>query len=154
MRRFPELKLFLLVVLLLCCGVSQAREIKATNSPGSEDPYSLINKVTLLQSEKKNVTIKVFETGGGDPAMNGNNLVIHINRWDPEGTRYTWPSGIDIYEVKGVKLEDNKIIITCTEHIMSDNSGRIGTSETRYSVSYFFDKMGYIKDIITVEKVD
>ena len=154
MKKLPELKLFLLGMVLLCCSVSQAREIKATNSPGSEDPYSLINKVTLLQSEKKNVTIKVFETGGGDPAMNGNNLVIHINHWDPEGTRYTWPSGIDVYEVKEVKLKDNKIIMKCTEHIMADNSGRIETLETRYSVSYFLDNTGYIKDIITVEKAD
>ncbi|MBN1382316.1 MAG: hypothetical protein JXA41_11620 [Deltaproteobacteria bacterium] len=152
MKKLPIIKnLFLLVGLLLCCNEAQAGEIKPIRGPDA-DTYALINGVTILQLEKRNVTIKVFETGGGDPAVNGNRLIIHISEWDPAGKRYTWNSDIDIYEVEQIELKGDQIIIKCTEHVSETDSGTINTVQGRYFLSYFFDKQGHIKDTITVEK--
>jgi hypothetical protein len=147
------LSLFLLLFFTLSSG-SHASQIKLMAMPEPEcgDYYSLINKVKIVQSEKHQLTIKLFETGGGDPSTNGNKIIIHLNQWDPDGNRYTWDTGINIYEVKAVELKNKEIIITCTEHIILENTTIIKTVQGNYSISYFLNKTGSIEPYIKIEK--
>ena len=154
MMKFTNNILWFLSILLLHCSISSAGQLKAIDFSTSTDPYAFINNVTILQLEKKGCTVKVFEIGGGDPAMNGNKLIINIKDWDSEGNSYTWDSGIDIYRLKEVIHENHKIILLCTEHVPDNHSGEIKTLESRYSVSFFFNQRDYIKEVIEVNKLN
>jgi hypothetical protein len=130
-----------------------AQEIKANELKEYADPYCLINNLTLINLEEKALTIKVFETGGGDPAMNGNKLILNIVEWDyVDGYCYTWDTGINIYEVMSIKIKDNNFIIKCTEHQIKDDTGQIIEVSVQYVISYYLDENNHLKNMINIVK--
>jgi len=139
-------------VLTVFTEYSFTQEIKANESFGYS-AYSNILKLTAIQVAENEITIKVFETGGGDPLMNGNKLILNICEWDyADGNCYTWDTGINIYEVKSISVIDNKCIIKCTEHIVNVNNEQIKTISFKYSISFYFDKDNHLKNKIKIEK--
>jgi len=128
-------------------------EFVALQESADNAPYSLINKATIIKVNEDEVTIKAFETGGGDPAVNGNKLIVTICQWDRGGNCYTWRTGIDLYEVKDITTADKKIIIRGTEHVSNKETLTIETVTVSYIIEYFFGESNALKNIIRVEKI-
>jgi hypothetical protein len=153
MKNILRFSIVIITIALFAIPSVFSQEIKADKSAEYEDPYSSIQNLTLIKLKEKALTIKVFETGGGDPAMNGNKLVLNICEWDyADGNCYTWETGINIYEVKSIKTQGNKCIIKCTEHQLKDDKGLIQTVPAQYIISYYFDENNHLKNMINIEK--
>ena len=130
---------------------ASSQEIKPEKTSA---PYSSIHKLNVLYSEESKITIKVFETGGGDPAMNGDLLILNICELDPAEKRcFSWKTGINIYQIKSIRAKKFNCIIACTEHQTDELTGRIKTVGVEYIIYYYFDENGKLKDVITVEKL-
>lgn len=144
------------IVIFLCLLLPStlfSAEIVALQESAGEAPYSLINKATIIKVSEDEVTIKVFETGGGDPAMNGNKLIVTICEWDRSGNCYTWRTGIDLYEVKDITTADRKVIIRGTAHVSNKETLTIETVTVSYIIEYYFDESNVLKNSIRVEKM-
>ena len=152
MERTIRTLLLVAFVVLVSLMNSNAAEIQPIDQQGCPDPYSLINKTSIFPVEEEQLTIRLFETGGGDPAMNGNTIVLNLSQWDPSGNSFTWNPGVDIYELVDVRLERGKIRLECTEHIMDNTSGTIKTENTIYLIGYFQDESEQLKNVIDVSK--
>ena len=152
MERTIRTLLLIAFVVLLCLTNSHAAEIQPIDQQGCPDPYSLINKASFFPVEEEQLTIRLYETGGGDPAMNGNKIVRNIRQCDPSGNNFTWNAGVDIYELVDVRLERGKIRLECTEHVMDNTSGTIKTEKTIYLIGYFQDESEQLKTTIDVAK--
>ena len=143
----------IIAISLIATPGAFSQEIKANKTAGCEELYSSIQNLTLIKLQKKALTVKVFETGGGDPAMNGNKLILNICEWDyADGNCYTWETGINIYEVKSIETKGNKCIIKCTEHQITDDKGQIQAVPVQYVISFYFDENNHLKDMINIEK--
>ena len=153
MKNILRFSIVIITISLFAIPSVFSQEIKANKSAGHEDPYSSIQNLTLIKLKEKALTLKVFETGGGDPAMNGNKLILNICEWDyADGNCYTWETGINIYEVKSIKTQGNKCIIKCTEHQLKDDKGLIQKVPAEYIISYYFDENNHLKNMINIEK--
>jgi hypothetical protein len=151
MKNISKFWIALIVVSLFIIQNAFSQEIKANEFAGDGYVYSIINNLTLIQLKEKALTLKVFETGGGDPALNGNILILNISEWDEmDGNCYIWETGINVLEVKSIKTKDNKCIIECTEHQVND--GILQVQSVQYIISYYFDENNRLQDMIKVEK--
>lgn len=104
-----------------------------------------------LSDEESGVQVRLFESGGGDPAVNGNRLVLAIVP-DPELKPRVWRTGIDVYSVRGVALDAGKsaISIDVTEHFQG-GEGPIRKRARRYTIRYDVDaKSGAVAETIRV----
>lgn len=116
---------WLLLLLLFALPASVSAESVTAASEGV-DAYGEIFNVVTVDDPAGEVVARIFETGGGDPAMNGNHLVLHLATTDPAGNAFTWRTGLNIYELKSAKLKNRKLTLKGTEHRMGDGGG-IGT---------------------------
>lgn len=153
MKNISKFIIVIIAISLFATPGVFSQEIKAKKTAGCENLYSSIQNLTLIKLMDKALTVKVFEIGGGDPAMNGNRLILNICEWDyADGNCYTWETGINIYEVKSIKTKGNKCIIKCTEHQLGEDKGQIQEVPVQYVISYYFDENNHLKNIIDIEK--
>jgi hypothetical protein len=104
-----------------------------------------------LSDVERGVMVRLFESGGGDPAMNGNRLMLAIVP-EPAQEPRVWETGIDIYEVRGVALdaEKSEISIDVTEHTQGDQ-GAIRERPRNYTILYDVDaETGAVSETIRV----
>lgn len=152
MEKMIRTLLLVAFVILVSLMNSHAAEIQPIDQQGCPDPYSLINKTSIFPVEEEQLTIRLFETGGGDPAMNGNKIILNLSQWDPSGNSYTWNTGINIFELHEIRLEIGKIWLEGTEHVMNNSSGAVETVKAIHSIAYFQGESGQLKDTIDVAK--
>lgn len=126
--------------------------VKASADSGL-DEVSHISAVHNLSDERSHVMVRVFESGGGDPAMNGNRLLFAIVP-DPQQKPRIWETGIDVYIVRRVALdaERSQITIDVTEHFQGDGGG-IRQRPGIYTLHYDIDpENGAVSETIRVSK--
>jgi hypothetical protein len=127
--------------MLVTCGllvvVRPAAADEVTASTDREyDRHDSILKVTLLPDEERDMYIRVFETGAGDPAINGDRIVVTIKPGEgQEQPSRTWETGININTVDKVSLKGTSILIKGTEQYV-DDSGKVRTVPASYRVTY------------------
>jgi hypothetical protein len=104
-----------------------------------------------LSDDKRGLTLRLFESGGGDPAVNGNHLMLAIVP-EPSQAPRVWQTGIDIYKVRSVALDAEKpeISIDATEHFQGDQ-GAIGERPRHYTIRYDIDaESGAVSETIRI----
>lgn len=139
-------------LILVHLTIANAGEIQPIDQQGCIDPYAIINKASIIPISVAELTVRLYETGGGDPAMNGNKIILNISQWDPSGNSYTWNTGINIFELLEIRLEIGKIWLECTEHVMDNNSGSVQTMKAIYTIVYFQDGSEQLKNTIDVAR--
>jgi hypothetical protein len=111
---------------------------------------SSVFAIHSLGDRKRNVVVRLFESGGGDPAVNGNRLLLAIIS-DPQIAPRVWRTGIDVYEVKEVSLDTEKaeLAIAVVEQSPQDMRMRPGLYVIRYDVDL---EEGAISETIRIRK--
>jgi hypothetical protein len=128
------------------------RVVKASNDPGLQE-LAYVFRIHNLSDDERDTMVRLFESGGGDPAMNGNRLLLAIVSYS-DHSQCIWETGIDIYTVQSVALdaEKSEIAIEVTEHFQGDE-GRIRERSRLYTISYDVDsESGKVSETIRVRK--
>ena len=110
-----------------------------------------INTVYNLDNEKNHLLVRLFLRGGGDPAMNGNHLLLAIIP-APEQVPHIWDTGIDIDSVRNVVQDSEKseVRIKVIEHFQPDQHD-IRERQSLYTIRYDVDPAtGSIADSIHI----
>jgi hypothetical protein len=128
----------MMVLVITAAALAEDREVKASDAPGLQ-VLSSVFEVHTLSDSKSGASVRLFESGGGDPAMNGNRLMLSIVTYPDQEPR-VWETGIDVYTVKNVDLnaEKSEIVIEVAEHSQGDD-GRIGERPATYTLRYQVD---------------
>ncbi len=135
---------------LLAAGRGGAAEITAS-ADREYDRHDRILKVTVLPDEDRDMVLRVFETGGGDPAINGNRILLNIKPADQmELSSRTWETGINMNTVDKVSLEDMSVLIRGTEEHLEE-SGKVGKVPASFRITYQV-RDGKLGDKIRVER--
>jgi hypothetical protein len=129
---------FTILVLLTSTVLTCNAQDNVSDTNGGLNPLENVFNVHNLTDDQSGVTVRLFETGGGDPAANGNRLVLAIDPDDPELESHVWQTGIDVYQVKDVRLNTatSELEIDCIEHYLDSASAfqeRSATYVIRYS---------------------
>ena len=129
---------FAILVLLTSTVLTCNAQDNVSDTNGGLNPLENVFNVHNLTDDQSGVTVRLFETGGGDPAANGNRLVLAIDPDDPELESHVWQTGIDVYQVKDVRLNTatSELEIDCIEHYLDSASAfqeRSATYVIRYS---------------------
>ena len=146
------MKLGLFLAIVLASGIAtlaEAVEVKATSDSGLQILESVF-RVHNLFDEKNDVTVRLFETGGGDPAINGDILLLTIIPGNREQAALTWNTSINVYTVDsaGLDPEHPRIIIEVREHF-AGTSGEIKERPQTYIIEYEFNQdTGALSDIV------
>ena len=131
-------------------GPAFAAEIVAAES----SEYAILDqldKVTRVPAE--GLVIKVFETSGGDPAMNGNVILLGIAGDSNDGKSFVWDTGIDMLDIESIRQGPSQaLLIEGDEHYMGED-GRVNQRPVRYQLAYEFSD-GQLANRIQVDKVD
>ncbi len=143
------MKVFLsLIFVLSLTGVSLAETRLAAKST-DYDVLASVDKLTTL--EQGNYQIKVFETSGGDPALNGNVILLSVSDTDPDGYSYIWETGIDMGDINSIKLQaPSSILIEGSEDFLEDAEAK--QRPVVFKVTYGQEK-GVLSKSINVERV-
>jgi hypothetical protein len=121
--------------------------VAKSNEPATDFLYSLYS-VDTKESPAGNI-VRLFETGrGGDPAMNGGQLVVNIMSF-PE-SEHTFDLGLSINEVKSFTVTDTGISIEGIEDVMNDQ-GDIVQRPFGYGIQYSV-KDGEVAPSITMTR--
>jgi hypothetical protein len=131
-------------------ALAEERIVKASEDPGLGMLASVF-RVHELGDDRGHVAIRLFESGGGDPAMNGNRLLLAVVP-GPDQRARVWETGIDVYAVRGVALDAGKseLSIDATEHVPGDD-GAIRERSRRYTLRYGVDpESGAVSETIRV----
>nr|WP_086937395.1 hypothetical protein [Thaumasiovibrio occultus] len=122
----------------------------------ADAPYQSIYELHTLEDD--NVLVRVFETGSGDPALNGNHIVVNVMDFSPDGQNYTWQTGIDMYHVESVTLLNDAastpvrtLNITGTEHSFNVDKEQMLEVPVSYTVTYQYSDNG-LEDSLAVTK--
>ena len=124
--------------------------VKASND-SSLQVLAQVFGIHNLSDDKRGVMLHLFESGGGDPAVNGNHLLLAIVP-EPSQAPRVWQTGIDIYNVRSVALdaEKSEISIDATEHFQGD-PGVIRERPRHYTIRYDIDaESGAVSETIQV----
>jgi hypothetical protein len=124
--------------------------VKASNDSNLQ-VLSYVFGVHNLSDEKRGAIFRLFESGGGDPALNGNRLLL-ATLPDPSQEPRVWRSGIDVYIVRGVALDSEKgeISIDAIEHYRGDE-GSVRERARIYTIEYDVDtESGAVSESIRV----
>jgi hypothetical protein len=80
--------------------------------------------------------IKLFEVGGGDPAMNGSFINICI---DHNAKVYVWETGLNVRSIQKIRFNPgNTILLDVLEDVMDTNSAIVSHKKT-YQVEFYID---------------
>ena len=90
------------------------------------------------QESKAGNIVRLFETGGGDPAMNGDQLVLNILSYPEEKT---YDLGLNVNTVSKFEATDTQVKIEGSEDFM-DAKGNIKSRPFAYTIGYSIGKDG------------
>lgn len=164
-------KNLVIISLILGSGFAQAKkeDKKAEREPQSqvvkeskEEKYQVLGmifkvnqlSVSSFGGGEEGASISVFEMGGGDPAMNGNNLFVSICPNSNEKACAHFPYVLNINALKKVSLDAGKksIIVEGSEDYMNNN-GEIKNRKITYGIRYDWKADGTVKDSLTTYRI-
>jgi hypothetical protein len=140
----------IITILFTAPALAADQTVKASND-SSLQVLSQVFDIHNLSDDKRGVMLRLFESGGGDPAVNGNHLMLAIVP-EPSQAPRVWQTGIDIYKVRSVALDAEKpeISIDATEHFQGDQ-GAIGERPRHYTIRYDIDaESGAVSETIRI----
>jgi len=141
---------FALALALAAPALAGDKVVKASADSRLEELFYIFG-IHNLSDDKSHVAVRLFESGGGDPALNGNHLLLAIVP-SPDQAPRIWRTGIDIYLVRSVSLDAQKseIAIEVTEHFPGD-AGDVDARPRLYTIQYDVDpKSGVVSENIRV----
>jgi len=139
-----------IAVIFTSPALAEDRAVDAS-SDSNLQVLSYVFGVHNLSDEKRGVMLRLFESGGGDPALNGNRLLL-ATLPDPSQEPRVWRSGIDVYKVRDVTLDTEKgeISIDAIEHYQGDE-GSVRERSRIYTIKYDVDtESGVVSETIRV----
>lgn len=113
--------------------------------------YSSLFEVKQKET-KAGTIVRLFDTGkGGDPAMNGGQLVLSLMSFPEEKT---YDLDINILDVSSFEVpSENEVRIGGSEHYM-DAKGEIKTRPFAYTIAFSIDKDGAPAEAIKVTRTN
>ena len=157
--------------MVLGVSVAQAKkdEKRADREPQSqvikeskEEKYQVLGmifkvnqlSVSSFGGGEEGASISVFEMGGGDPAMNGNNLFVSICPNSNDKSCAHFPYVLNINGLKKVSLKEEKksIIVDGSEDYMNSN-GEIKNRKVVYGIKYDWNSDGTVKNSLTTYRI-
>ena len=143
-------KIMLFTISLFISGMVFAEQRIATG----EDQYKIINqidKVTRIDNED-GLVIKLIETSAGDPAMNGNVLLLAIREESEEGAFLVWETGIDMLDVQNIEsLPHHSFNIEGDENFL-DSDGNVNQQTVKFKINYSISN-GRLENNIDVNRL-
>ncbi|MFO0740057.1 MAG: hypothetical protein U0270_29430 [Labilithrix sp.] len=115
----------------------QKPETIARTAEESKQFFTSIFTVQNKESKGGNI-VRLFETGGGDPAMNGDQLVLNIMSY-PEEKNYDL--GLNVNTVSKFEVTDTQVLLEGSEDIM-DANGDIKSRPFAYTIDYTIGEDG------------
>jgi len=93
-------------------------------------------------------TIKLFEVGGGDPAMNGSFIDICM---DHNATVFVWETGLNVRRIQKIRINPgNTILVDVLEDVMDANAAIVSRAKT-YQVKFYIVN-GVLQNRLSVTK--
>jgi hypothetical protein len=110
--------------------------------------------VSSFGGGEEGASVSIFEMGGGDPAMNGNNLFVSICPNSNEKSCSHFPYVLNINALKKASIDAAKksIIIEGSEDYMNSN-GEIKNRKVTYGIRYDWKADGTVKDTLTTYRI-
>lgn len=141
------------VVLCFCLSISAPgrAEPAEKNALTDRDAYTLLAKVEAmhrLDRPREELAVRVFELGGGDPAMNGARLFVRI---DHKNVSRVWSTGLNVRRVRKVAFAQESVLFLTVDEDSMDERSRIVLRSAVYSLRFRI-KDGALGDGLTVEK--
>lgn len=146
-----KIALAALTALLIATPVHAAEQTVKASDDSTLKAMMDINTVYNLDDEKNHLLVRLFIRGGGDPAMNGNHLLLAIIP-APEQVAHIWDTGIDIDSVRSVAqdTENSEIRIKVIEHFQEEQRD-IKERQSQYTIRYAVDTAtGSVADAIHI----
>lgn len=103
--------------------------------------------VSSLEGDEDGASISVFEVGGGDPALNGNNIFVSICPNSPEKSCAHFPYVLNMNSVKKVTLDSEKrsIIVRGSEDYLTAR-GEIKKRRVTYGIRFDWNTDGTVNE--------
>jgi hypothetical protein len=147
--------ILLALLALGCAQHARAEAARVTRTDGDRLRILLeVHGFHRLTDPGREVSIRLFETGGGDPAMNGNRLLLALVPASPEIASAIWETGIDVYQVDRVTVDPAaaRIVVEAREHVRNA-AGAVVEQSVTYAIGYEIDPdSGEIAEAISVQR--
>jgi hypothetical protein len=164
-------KNLLMATVIFGYGLAQAKKDvkKSDREPQSQsvkeskdEKYQILGMIfkvnhlsdSTFGGQGEGASISIFETAGGDPAMNGNNLFISICPNSNEKSCAHFPYVLNINSLKKVSIDAAKksIVIDGSEDYMTSD-GEIKSKKVVYGIGYDWKSDGSVKDSLRIYTV-
>jgi hypothetical protein len=132
-----------------------APELVTASRDGRWDVLDGIWAVRTVEDGDLGIVLRLFETGGGDPAMNGDMLLLHIMNFNMHDAGLTWETGINVRAVESANLDAaaSKLVVK-TSVDTADADGNIGSAARTYALTYSVNARGAVDEKISVQQAD
>ncbi|MBI4807056.1 MAG: hypothetical protein HY795_17720 [Desulfovibrio sp.] len=114
------------------------------------DRYTVLAYLQAMhqgQYSRTGPSIKVFEVGGGDPAMNGSFIYLRIDHNDRS---FVWNTGLNVRSVKRMSFgSGNAILLRVDEDFMNSNAAIVHRTAT-YRLLFYLDG-GVLRNTVTLD---
>jgi len=119
--------------------VSQGEKAESITKT-AEEGFGFFNSLFAVQDKESKAgnIIRLFETGGGDPAMNGDQLVLSVMSYPEEKT---YDLGLNVNGVTKFEVTDTQVFLEGSENFM-DGQGNIKTRPYAYTINYSIGQDG------------
>jgi hypothetical protein len=170
MRKFTVTFLSLMIVSHVVFAESKSEKRKPqsaerqTIQASADEKYDLLNRIfgeihrfdlpDSSPDRDDGATISIFQTGGGDPAMNGNRLIISIcpNRFQ-EHACATFPDVMDINSIRRASLNAaSKTLVLQVSADRLNQDGEIKSARVRYNIRFGINSDGSVQPQLRVTK--
>jgi len=137
-------------VFFIACGLpstmAMAFDCKATDD---KSLAILASVLSFHQGEysKSGPLIKVFEIGGGDPAMNGAYIYVHIGH---ESAAHTWKTGLNVRKINKIKYAPGNVISIEADEDFMDGKQSISLRKRMYQIQFHLAG-NTLEDYLTIE---
>ncbi|GFK92925.1 hypothetical protein NNJEOMEG_00753 [Fundidesulfovibrio magnetotacticus] len=114
------------------------------------DGYALLASVQAMhraQCPSDGPSVIVFETGGGDPAMNGAFLYLRL---DLAERSFVWKTGLNVRRVLGLSCGPGDSVLILAEEDAMDARQNIVTRQTAWRVRFALER-GNLRPVVAVE---
>jgi hypothetical protein len=126
------------ISVLLLSGSHKALAQKYTPLPDN-DRYSVLAHIQAMHQgeySRSGPSIKVFEVGGGDPAMNGSFIYIRIDHNDRS---FVWKTGLNVRSVKKMSFATGHSILLLVDEDIFDTNAAIRSRAQSYTIQFHLD---------------
>ncbi|MFZ5426894.1 MAG: hypothetical protein ACOZEN_07955 [Thermodesulfobacteriota bacterium] len=137
-------------VFFIACAMSSAMAMAFDCKASPDKSLDILASVlSFHQGEysKSGPVIKVFEIGGGDPAMNGAFIYVHIEH---ESAAYTWKTGLNVRKINKIKYAPGNVIIIEADEDFMDDRQSISLRKRTYTIRFHLTGNA-LKDTLSIE---